>query len=176
MSSKMILFLGILWTITATQAIAAVDYSVCPELNSIPEGEYDPAITLKKVMNQLQDHLNAAEGIALNGLLGSSSTPPDLAAAIDHTESARNCALVTARNAKVTMRPFRTDSLPLDQQAAFLEKFAQDMLHFSELLAHYRSLFEAQAALPQAERDYRDVYHYSMEFESFANTAHHYFN
>jgi hypothetical protein len=156
-------------------AYADVDYSVCPNVATIPAGLYDPSLTLKDVMYQFQDHLNVADGITHNGEFSDGVSDADLRLAIDNVASAQNCALLAARNAKFTMKPTPINDLTPDQEAEFLDDFMQAMNGFASRLGHYQQLFADQLAAAPASRDFSALYQCKMDLDAYATAQHSHF-
>jgi hypothetical protein len=170
---KLLAVLSVIASLTLlSSAHAAVDYSVCPKVDTIPAGYYDPSITLTMVMDQFRDHLEAADEITTNGTSGIAVSDADLQGAADNVESARNCALLAARNGKTTMQPDKAATLSGADQAAFLDQFVQAMTQLSGLMGQYEGDFTTLLAEPAASRNFSQAQNDSMTVRDFEDQGH----
>lgn len=154
-----------------SHAQGAVDYSVCPDVRTIPANTFDANISLEDVMHQFRDHLEVADQAISDGKMGS-ATDAELASAVDNVEAAHNCAELAVRNAKHTMIPDSIQSMPAAQQGPALDSFVQAMQQFADLLGKYEISLAALRDAPATSRNYNSASDLDMEVHSFEDQAH----
>lgn len=152
-------------------AHGAVDYSVCPNVQTLAANVYDPSVSLDDVMHQFRDHVEVADQAVTDGKLGTLADN-ELASAVENIEAARNCAELAVRNARHTMIPDSIQSLPAAQQGPALDAFVQAMQQFTDLLTKYENAMVALRDAPPASRNFDTAADLEMEIHSFESQAH----